>query len=63
MAGALDIRLGGPTIYFHGPVEKPWLGDGTPEVSRKDIDRCRLLIAWSGLAALCFALLALYALL
>lgn len=63
VAGALDIRLGGPTIYFHGSVEKPWLGDGTPEVSGKDIDRCRMLIAGSGLAALCFALLGLCALL
>lgn len=26
LAGALSIRLGGPTAYPHGTIEKPWLG-------------------------------------
>lgn len=40
MAGALNIRLGGPTIYPHGTVEKPWLGDGDSEVTPFHIDNC-----------------------
>ena len=31
-AGALGVRLGGPTIYPHGTVEKPWLGTGTGRI-------------------------------
>ncbi len=34
-AGALGIRLGGPTYYFYGLVDKPWIGDSknTPNLS------------------------------
>jgi len=28
VAGALNIRLGGPTVYHDGLKEKPWLGEG-----------------------------------
>jgi adenosylcobinamide-phosphate synthase len=59
VAGALDIRLGGPTIYSHGVTEKPWLGDSTPAVSHEHISECRTLILWSGLVTLCILLLAL----
>ncbi|OVE73756.1 cobalamin biosynthesis protein CobD [bacterium B17] len=42
-AGALGVKLGGPTEYPYGVVEKPWLGDGTPEVKSYHIySVCRL---------------------
>lgn len=41
-AGALHIRLGGPTPYPDGVKEKPWLGDGYndpgPEEIRRTVD-------------------------
>jgi len=41
-AGALHVRLGGPTRYPDGVKEKPWLGDGyadpRPEDIRKTVD-------------------------
>jgi adenosylcobinamide-phosphate synthase len=33
VAGALNIRLGGPTIYPTGKKDKPWLGEGNPDPS------------------------------
>lgn len=43
VAGALGIRLGGPTIYKHGIVDKLWLGEGNGETTYFDITRtCRL---------------------
>ncbi len=43
VAGALGIQLGGPTIYAHGTVDKPWLGTGNKEVTYLDIiQTCRL---------------------
>lgn len=36
-AGALAIRLGGPSRYPHGIVEKPWLGTGSPDATSQDI--------------------------
>ncbi len=50
VAGALGIRLGGPTVYQEETVEKPWLGDGDEEVGPQHIRRCCRLIyrsAWS----------------
>lgn len=44
VAGALNIQLGGPGIYPHGLVEKPWLGDGTPDVTAKDLHKTFSLI-------------------
>ncbi len=49
VAGALGIRLGGPTVYQEETVEKPWLGDGDEEVGPQHIRRCCRLIyrsAW-----------------
>jgi adenosylcobinamide-phosphate synthase len=49
VAGALGIRLGGPTVYREETVEKPWLGDGDEEVGPQHIRRCCRLIyrsAW-----------------
>ncbi len=42
-AGALGVRLGGPTVYAHGRVDKPWIGDGTDSPSDSHIiQACRL---------------------
>jgi adenosylcobinamide-phosphate synthase len=61
VAGALGIRLGGPTVYPHGISEKPWLGDGPSEVSHEHIRRCRLLVFRAGLVAFVLSLAALVA--
>lgn len=43
VAGALGLKLGGATKYPHGMVEKPWLGDGTPDaIPDQIITACRL---------------------
>jgi adenosylcobinamide-phosphate synthase len=52
-AGALGIRLGGPTRYPFGLVEKPWLGDGSPDFSHDCIDEGCILVLLSGLISLC----------
>ncbi len=59
VAGALEIRLGGPGIYFHGIVDKPWMGDGTAEVTGRHISNCLRLISCAGLVAAFFALFSL----
>ncbi|MGB5921663.1 MAG: cobalamin biosynthesis protein, partial [Syntrophobacteria bacterium] len=49
VAGALGIKLGGPTVYQKNTVDKPWLGDGDEEVGPQHIRRCCRLIyrsAW-----------------
>jgi adenosylcobinamide-phosphate synthase len=58
-AGALGIRLGGPLQYPDGRVEKPWMGDGTPDATAKDIlSVCRLVLCAGWISALaCMALL------
>ena len=52
VAGALGIRLGGPTVYQEETVEKPWLGDGDEEVGPGHIRRCCRLILRSSWVAL-----------
>lgn len=50
MAGALSIRLGGPTSYPHGTIEKPWLGAENPDASPAHIRDAITLIkctAWT----------------
>jgi len=43
VAGALEIRLGGPSVYPDGTVDKPWLGNGDVELGPEHIHRsCRL---------------------
>lgn len=44
VAGALGIRLGGPTVYKHGTVEKPWLGDGRQSLKAVDIKSAERLV-------------------
>jgi adenosylcobinamide-phosphate synthase len=36
-AGAIGIKLGGPTYYFYGLVQKPWIGDEVKKVDTSDI--------------------------
>ena len=56
VAGALGIRLGGPTVYQEETVEKPWLGDRHEEVSPQHIRRCcRLIYRSSWVALLLFS--------
>ncbi len=57
VAGALAIRLGGPAVYSGGVVKKPWIGDGTADISHEHIRKCCVLILCSGLVALSLALL------
>jgi adenosylcobinamide-phosphate synthase len=52
VAGALGIKLGGPTDYPDGTVDKPWLGDGDEEVGPQHIRRCCRLIYRSSWGAL-----------
>jgi adenosylcobinamide-phosphate synthase len=50
VAGALGVRLGGPTTYPEGIKDKPWLGDGTPNVTTLHIHRTAVLLrcsAWT----------------
>ncbi len=44
VAGALGIRLGGPSIYFGKLVEKPFLGDNIRDIVDLDIKRCNHLV-------------------
>jgi adenosylcobinamide-phosphate synthase len=37
MAGALDLKFGGPRNYDDGPVDLPWMGDGREHMSQADI--------------------------
>jgi adenosylcobinamide-phosphate synthase len=57
VAGALGIRLGGPTTYKETTVDKPWLGDGDDEVGPDHIRRCcRLIYRSSWLSVLLFSI-------
>lgn len=52
VAGALGVRLGGPTVYPHGRLEKAWLGDGRAELDAGDVrSGCRL-VRWAGTLAM-----------
>ncbi|MBL7077282.1 MAG: cobalamin biosynthesis protein CobD [Kiritimatiellae bacterium] len=57
VAGALCIRLGGPTVYAHGTVDKPWLGDSLETVTPAHIDSCGRLILVTGIVSVVVALL------
>lgn len=48
VAGALNVRLGGPGHYSYGLVEKPWLGDGTKKATHSHLLNCLLLIRLAG---------------
>jgi len=51
-AGALGIRLGGPTIYPNGRKEKPWLGDGNDEPQSHHVRKAMALTLAGGWAAM-----------
>lgn len=56
VAGALGIKLGGPSIYQQGVVDKPWLGDGDAQATPSHIRRCcRLVYRSSWLSVLIFS--------
>jgi adenosylcobinamide-phosphate synthase len=55
-AGALGLRLGGPTVYPDGEVDKPWLGDGRAEAAAADVRRCCRLVICSAALSLVAAL-------
>ncbi len=43
-AGALGVRLGGPSVYFNKVVEKPYIGDAVCEPVPEDIKKTNLLV-------------------
>lgn len=52
LAGALGIRLGGPTPYPEGLVNKPWLGDGVKGADPVHLERAVALVRASGWSAI-----------
>ncbi|MBL7212721.1 MAG: cobalamin biosynthesis protein CobD [Desulfobacteraceae bacterium] len=60
VAGALNVRLGGPTIYPNGQKDKPWLGQGNPDPLPIHIRRTGSLLkrsAWIATVFPAFALI------
>jgi len=51
VAGALGIKLGGPSIYQDKVVDKPWLGNGDDHGDPGHIRRCCRLVYWSSWVA------------
>jgi len=60
VAGALGLRLGGPTAYPHGTVEKPWLGDGKNSADAKEINKAVRLLRICGIITLLVSVSALF---
>jgi adenosylcobinamide-phosphate synthase len=56
LAGALHIRLGGPVVYPHGTVEKPWLGRDENDVTATHIDACCRIVFVAGCLCLMIAI-------
>lgn len=53
-AGALGVRLGGPSFYGGVLKEKPWLGDNIKPIDTAVISQARRLLGWTALVtALC----------
>ena len=51
IAGVLNIRLGGPTVYPYGRIDKPWLGDDDVGITPEHInDACRIIFGAAGIA-------------
>ena len=53
-AGALQIRLGGPTLYPDGMEDYPWWGDGRAELDWRDLRRAEHLALVSSLVFILF---------
>lgn len=52
VAGALNIRLGGPNDYFGQRVDKPWIGDNIRTIEPQDIvlsTRLMTVVSWCAL--------------
>jgi adenosylcobinamide-phosphate synthase len=63
VAGALNIRLGGPTVYQDGLKDKPWLGEGYADPTMEQIYRTAMLIkvsSWVSMAVTFIILLLIY---
>lgn len=54
VAGALQVKLNGPGIYPFGRVDKPWLGDGTEQVTARHLQQTFYLIVTAALIATAF---------
>ena len=52
VAGALEVRLGGPAVYLDGEKDKPWLGKGNPDPLPQHIRRTAFLLKWSAWVAM-----------
>ena len=59
VAGALGVRLGGPTVYPDGQKDKPWLGQGNPDPLSLHIRRTASLLTRSAWVAVVFSVFAL----
>lgn len=53
-AGALQIRLGGPTLYPDGMENYPWWGNGRSELNWRDLRRAEILAVVSTLVFILF---------
>lgn len=57
VAGALELKLGGPTEYPHGTVAKPWLGCGSTEPDPETImTTCKLITLAGWITILSFVM-------
>ena len=56
VAGALGVRLGGPSVYFGTIVDKPWLGDERRAIDAEDILRTNRLMYLGTLLMILFLL-------
>ena len=52
VAGALDVRIGGPIRYPDGLKNKPWLGNGSPNLEPRHIQKTAVLIICSALVVI-----------
>ena len=59
VAGALEVCLGGPTVYTDGQKDKPWLGKGNPDPLPMHIRRTASLLTRSAWVAVGCSLCAL----
>jgi adenosylcobinamide-phosphate synthase len=60
VAGALGIRLGGPTTYGDKTKDKPWLGEGLADATPSDIVKTMWLLCAAAWIAMGFASLPLF---
>ncbi|MBW2709523.1 MAG: cobalamin biosynthesis protein CobD [Deltaproteobacteria bacterium] len=60
VAGALGIRLGGPTTYGDKTKDKPWLGEGLADATPSDIVKTMWLLCATAWAAMGFASIPLF---